>query len=79
MSDYEDFKLGVIMNFGIDTTITAGELDKDDVNNLSERLYEEAKTHYDHKTKMMNLQEPQREAIKMRPDTVSSPEKPDNP
>ena len=31
----KDFKLAVIMNFGIDTSITAEELDKDDVNTLS--------------------------------------------
>jgi preprotein translocase subunit SecA len=53
---HEDFKLAAIMNFGIDTSITAEELDKDDLNTLAERLYEEAKAHYNHKTKMMGEQ-----------------------
>lgn len=55
-NDHEDFKLGVIMNFGIDTSITAEELDKSDLHTLSNRLYEEAKTHYNQKTKLMNQQ-----------------------
>ena len=55
-NDHEDFKLAVIMNFGIDTSITAEELDKTDLHTLSERLYEEAKAHYNHKTKMMGEQ-----------------------
>jgi preprotein translocase subunit SecA len=55
-NDHEDFKLAVIMNFGIDTTITAEELNKDDIHTLADRLYEETKTHYDAKTKMMNQQ-----------------------
>ncbi|MEO6454864.1 MAG: preprotein translocase subunit SecA [Ginsengibacter sp.] len=56
MNDHEDFKLSVIMNFGIDTIITADELDKTDVNVLAERLYEEAKTHYNEKTKQLSRQ-----------------------
>ncbi|MEJ7822285.1 MAG: preprotein translocase subunit SecA, partial [Chitinophagaceae bacterium] len=56
MNDHEDFKLAAILNFGIDTSITAEELDKGDVNSLSERLYEEAKSHYNHKTKAMSDQ-----------------------
>ncbi len=56
MNDHEDFKLAAILNFGIDTTITAEELDKGDVNSLSERLYEEAKSHYNHKTRAMSDQ-----------------------
>jgi len=54
--DHEDFKLAAILNFGIDTSITAEELDKDDTNGLAERLYEEAKTHYNHKNKQMSKQ-----------------------
>ena len=54
--DHEDFKLAAILNFGIDTSITAEELDKDDTNGLAERLYEEAKTHYNHKNKQMSQQ-----------------------
>ncbi len=56
INDYEEFKLAVIMNFGIDTTITAGELDKDDLHSLSNRLYHEAKDHYNQKNSMMNEQ-----------------------
>ncbi len=54
--DHEDFKLAAIMNFGIDTTITAEELEKDDTNVLAERLYEEAKAHYNHKNDVMSQQ-----------------------
>ena len=54
--DHEDFKLAAIMNFGIDTSITAEELEKDDTNVLAERLYEEAKAHYNHKNEVMSQQ-----------------------
>jgi preprotein translocase subunit SecA len=53
---HEDFKLGVIMNFGIDTTITAEELHKTDVQTLADKLYHEAKHHYNHKVDMMKQQ-----------------------
>ncbi|MBA3673999.1 MAG: preprotein translocase subunit SecA, partial [Chitinophagaceae bacterium] len=56
MNDHEDFKLAAILNFGIDTSITAEELDKGDVNSLSERLYEEAKAHYNQKNEMISKQ-----------------------
>ncbi len=49
-NDHEGFKLAAIVNFGIDTSITATELDKDDVNALSDRLYNEAITQYRRKT-----------------------------
>ena len=52
-NDHEGFKLAAIMNFGIDTSISAEELDKDDVNILSERLYNEAIVQYRHKTTEM--------------------------
>ena len=54
--DHEDFKLAAILNFGIDTSITKEELDKDDTNALAERLYEEAKNHYNQKNHAMNQQ-----------------------
>ena len=54
--DHEDFKLAAILNFGIDTSITAEELHKDDTNVLAERLYEEAKAHYNHKNQAMSQQ-----------------------
>lgn len=56
INDHDEFKLAVIMNFGIDTGITAEELGKGDVHSLSNRLYYEAKDHYNHKNKMMNEQ-----------------------
>ena len=56
INDHEDFKLAVILNFGIDTTITAEELDKEEYNSCFNRLYEEAKAHYNEKTKMMSQQ-----------------------
>ncbi len=55
-NDHEGFKLAAIVNFGIDTSITSEELDKDDVNALSERLYKEAVIQYRHKTDALILQ-----------------------
>jgi preprotein translocase subunit SecA len=45
-NDFEGFKLSAIMHFGIDTSITAEELDKNDTNALTERLYNESIAHY---------------------------------
>ncbi|MEP6617637.1 MAG: preprotein translocase subunit SecA, partial [Ginsengibacter sp.] len=56
MNDHEGFKLAAIMNFGIDTAITPEELDKGDMHQLTERLYEEAKAHYNQKNEMMGKQ-----------------------
>ncbi|MBN8786667.1 MAG: preprotein translocase subunit SecA [Terrimonas sp.] len=44
--DYEGFKLAAIIHFGIDTTITHDEFKKDDLNNVAEKLYNEASAHY---------------------------------
>ena len=52
-NDHEGFKLSAIVNFGIDTTITAEELDKEEVHVLAERLYGEAVTQYRQKTSQM--------------------------
>ncbi|MGG9960475.1 preprotein translocase subunit SecA [Ferruginibacter sp. SUN106] len=52
-NDHDGFKLAAIVNFGIDTTITAEELGKDDANSLTERLYTEAITQYRRKTDAM--------------------------
>ncbi len=53
----DGFKLAAIVNFGIDTTITADELNKGDAaNTLTERLYNEAITQYRRKTDAMILQ-----------------------
>ncbi len=51
LNNYEDFKLSVIISLAIDTTITQEELDKEDATSLTERLYEEAKDHYNAKNK----------------------------
>jgi preprotein translocase subunit SecA len=45
-NDHEGFRLACIVNFGIDTAITADELGKGNHNELAERLYVEAKTAY---------------------------------
>ncbi len=45
-NDHEGFKMACIINFGIDTQITAEQLDKSDSNALAEALYVEAKTAY---------------------------------
>jgi preprotein translocase subunit SecA len=45
-NDYEGFKLGVIMNFGMDTNISKEELEKSPANLTAEKLYEEAIAHY---------------------------------
>lgn len=45
-NDYEGFRLATIVNFGIDTTITAEELNKSAAQQLSEKLYDEAIAHY---------------------------------
>jgi preprotein translocase subunit SecA len=55
-NNYEDFKLGTIMNFGIDTKIEAEELDKTDENTLIDKLYNEAITHYNQKRKAITEQ-----------------------
>jgi preprotein translocase subunit SecA len=49
-NDHEGFKLAVIVDFGLDTTITAEELEKEPAQALAERLYNEAVTRYEQKT-----------------------------
>jgi preprotein translocase subunit SecA len=48
-SEFEGFRLSVIMHFSIDATITAEELSKGDVNTLTEKLYKEAIGQYNAK------------------------------
>lgn len=48
-NDHEEFRLAAIVNFGIDTTITAEELDKLSEPDLSEKLYSEAAANYERK------------------------------
>ncbi|MDI9365539.1 MAG: preprotein translocase subunit SecA [Flavobacterium sp.] len=45
-NDYENFCLATIVHFGIDTTITAEELNKTAAQQLSEKLYNQAIAHY---------------------------------
>ena len=52
-NDIDGFKLAAIVNFGIDTNITAEQLDKEDANVLAERLYAEAVAQYRRKTDAM--------------------------
>ncbi|MET0636479.1 MAG: preprotein translocase subunit SecA [Chitinophagaceae bacterium] len=44
--DYEGFKMSVIVNFGLNTSISEDDFKKNDLNSLTDRLYEEATAHY---------------------------------
>ena len=48
-TDFEGFRLAVIMNFGIDTSITQEELDKSSNQLLTNKLYTEAINNYQHR------------------------------
>jgi len=48
-NDHEGFRLAVIVNFGIDSKITADELSKTNEQQLTERLYNEAVENYERK------------------------------
>ena len=48
-TDYDGFKLSAILHFSIDSKIEKEELEKGDVNQLTERLYKEAIEHYNNK------------------------------
>ncbi|MEO5943310.1 MAG: preprotein translocase subunit SecA [Ferruginibacter sp.] len=48
-NDLEGFKLAVILHFGIDTDITAEDLDQQDVTTLADRLYAQANERYNAK------------------------------
>jgi preprotein translocase subunit SecA len=54
--NHEDFKLNVILAFGMDTAITAEELEKTETNALVEKLYLEALQHYQLKCKAVTEQ-----------------------
>ncbi len=45
-SDYEGFRLETIVNFGLDTKISADDFHKDNENVLSEKLYQEASANF---------------------------------
>ncbi|MEN9300079.1 MAG: preprotein translocase subunit SecA [Bacteroidota bacterium] len=55
-NDHEGFRLAVIVNFGIDPTISAEELSKLSEQQLTEKLYLEAVTNYDRKKQEMMVQ-----------------------
>jgi preprotein translocase subunit SecA len=42
MNDYEGFRMAAIVNFGIDSSVTADEFARGDVKKLSEKVYQEA-------------------------------------
>ena len=46
MNDYEGFRMAAIVNFGIDTSITADELNKQSEQTLADKLYTEAINSY---------------------------------
>jgi preprotein translocase subunit SecA len=49
--DYEGFRLAVIVNFGVDTTITEEEFQKENETVLTEKLYGEGTLNYERKMK----------------------------
>ncbi len=55
-NDIEGFKLAVIMNFGMDTSISQEELEKVKPYEVAEKLYQEAILHYDKKKKELGKQ-----------------------
>ena len=56
INNHDEFKLAIIMNFAVDTVITKEELEKGDVGTLADKLYYEAKDHYNQKNLLMNQQ-----------------------
>ncbi len=54
--DYESFKLAAIVNFGIETRITAEGLAKDPAQNLAESLYTESVENYNRKKEALAAQ-----------------------
>ena len=55
-NDIEGFKLAVILNFGMDTSITEEELESTNADTLSDRLYDEAMAHYNKKKETLGEQ-----------------------
>jgi len=56
INDHEGFRLAVIVNFGIDSSITAAELSKSSELQLTEKLYGEAIDNYERKRKDLSTQ-----------------------
>ncbi|MEJ7611133.1 MAG: SEC-C metal-binding domain-containing protein, partial [Ferruginibacter sp.] len=55
-NDIDGFKLGVIMHFGMDTAITSEDLEKTDLQTLSDKLYNESIIHYSNKKEALAAQ-----------------------
>jgi preprotein translocase subunit SecA len=55
-TDYDGFKLAAIMHFSIDSKIDKEELEKGDINTISEKLYKEAIEHYNSRKNMLAKQ-----------------------
>lgn len=55
-NDYEGLKLATIVNFGIDTSITAEDLNKQNEQTLAEKLYQEASSNYQRKKQELAVQ-----------------------
>lgn len=65
--DHEGFKLGVIMHFGIDTSITKEQLSKGDTQGLTETLYAEVMERYSrHKGELQQQSIPVFKNIKLQ-------------
>ena len=54
--DHEGFKLACIVDLGVDTQITAEQIEKEDVSRLSLQLYNEARESYNRKIKDLTIQ-----------------------
>ncbi|HEX6179801.1 MAG TPA: preprotein translocase subunit SecA [Chitinophagaceae bacterium] len=54
--DYEGFQLATIVNFGLQTSITKEQFDKDNPNDLAEKLYLEATSTYQRKLEDLRKQ-----------------------
>ncbi len=50
-NNFDEFKLAVILNFGLETNITSEELDKGNVQEVADKLYHESIASYTKKTK----------------------------
>jgi preprotein translocase subunit SecA len=55
-TDHEGFILNVIMHLGVNSSITANELEKGSLNDLSEKLYQEAVQHYSYRKQSLAKQ-----------------------
>jgi preprotein translocase subunit SecA len=51
--NHDAFRMAVIMQFGLNTTIPSDELTSDDEQSLTEKLYQEAITHYKQKSRLI--------------------------